>query len=93
MASKLDSKGFVPIDFELAEFLIELSNKKVIVLGNKIDKIPDEKHIDKFIEFFPYEIDFFPVSLKYKIGLEPFLSFLQMICDEIFDDTKLIFWK
>ena len=42
VANKLDSKGYIPIDYELAEFALELSNRTVIVLGNKIDKLTVE---------------------------------------------------
>lgn len=93
MSTKFDSKGFIPIDFELTEFLFELSNKNVIVLGNKIDKLPENSNHDDFLKFLPKDIVFFPVSLKHRISLEPFLIYLQMLCDEIFDELNSYFWK
>ena len=93
MSAKFDDKGFIPIDFELTEFLLELSNKNVVVLGNKIDKLPKNTDHDKFLEYFPKNIIFFPVSLKYKLGIESFLIYLQMICDDIFDELQSYFWK
>ena len=94
MAQKLDTRGIIPIDFELTEFIHELSKKKPIVLGNKIDKLEHLDNLDNYLKFFPEEIDFFPISLKNKIGLEPFLSYLQMICDEYLpSETETLFWK
>ncbi len=93
ISSKFDNKGFIPIDFELTEFLFELTNKNVIVLGNKIDKLPDKIDHDQFVKFFPENIVFFPVSLKYKSGLDSFLIYLQMLCDELFDELESFFWK
>ena len=93
MSSKFDNKGFIPIDFELTEFLFDLSNKSVIVLGNKIDKLPGGTNYDKYLSFLPKDIVFFPVSLKHKSGLDSFLIYLQMLCDEIFDELHSYFWK
>ena len=93
ISSKFDSKGFVPIDFELSEFLHELSSKDVIVLGNKIDKLPENTNYDGFLQFLPKEIIFFPVSLKQRTGLESFLIYLQTLCDDIFDELNSFFWK
>ena len=93
VANKLDSKGYIPIDYELAEFALELSNRTVIVLGNKIDKLTDTTDYNEFINFYPKDIMFFPVSLKFRKGLEPFLTYLQMVCDDLFDELQSFFWK
>ena len=93
MSSKFDQKGFIPIDYELTEFLFELTNKNVIVLGNKIDKLPERTDFDQYLTFLPKDIIFFPVSIKYKSGLDSFLIYLQMICDEVFDEMDSQFWK
>lgn len=93
VASKLDSKGFIPIDFELAEFLIELSNKSIIVLGNKIDKLSSGTDYNKFLDYYPKDIIFYPVSLKFRTGLDSFLAYLQILCDDLFDELQSYFWK
>ncbi len=90
---KLDNKGYIPIDYELTEFLYELSMKTVIVLGNKIDKVPENTDYNQYLDFLPEDIIFYPVSLKKRIGLESFLIYLQMICDDIFDEVNSFFWK
>lgn len=93
VANKLDSKGYIPIDYEITEFAHELSNKTVIVLGNKIDKLAENIDYNEFIDFYPQDIMFFPVSLKFRKGLEPFLTYLQMLCDDLFDELESFFWK
>lgn len=94
VAKKLDNKGFIPIDFELTEFLQEISTVKPIVLGNKIDKLQDQENLDRFASYFPEHIDYFPVSLKEKLNMESFLFHLQMICnDNVGDELADYFWK
>ena len=93
MSSKFDEKGFIPIDFELTDFLFELSNSNVIVLGNKIDKLPDGTDYDQYLDFLPKNINFFPVSLKKRTGIDSFLIYLQMLCDNLFDELESFFWK
>ncbi len=93
MASKFDKKGFVPIDFEMVEFLIECSKRnQPMVLGNKIDKLPKNINPDEFLDYFPPKIDFFPVALKNKIGLEPVLYHLQNLVDEVLGDELYERW-
>lgn len=93
ISAKFDQKGYIPIDYELTEFLFELSNKTVVVLGNKIDKLPKDTDYNQFLDFLPKDIIFYPVSLKSRVGLDPFLIYLQMVCDEIFDELDSFFWK
>ena len=93
VSAKFDQKGYIPIDYELTEFLYELSNKTVLVLGNKIDKLPKDTDYNQYLEFLPKDIIFYPVSLKSHLGIEPFLIYLQMLCDEIMDELEEFFWK
>lgn len=94
ISKKIQNKGFIPIDYELTEFIAELSQRKPIVLGNKIDKLDQNEDVDKYTKYFPPDVDFFPVSLKHKIDLEPFLIYLQMISEDVIgDEISNIFWR
>lgn len=93
MAEKLGKKGFVPIDYEMSEFIGEISGKPVIVVGNKIDKLDRGDNPDSYIEYFPQGVQFFPVALKHKKGVEPLLVYLQsVVTDALGEEVEGLFW-
>ncbi|MHA2365514.1 MAG: GTPase [Candidatus Hodarchaeales archaeon] len=94
IAEKLDRKGFIPIDFEMVSFVAEISSLYCpIVLGNKIDKLPKNTSPDYFRKYFPKDIEFFPVALKHKVGLEPFFYHFQKIIDDVLGDDDALYKK
>ena len=86
MAKKFTAKGYIPLDYEMVEFIAEISANQPMLLGNKIDKLDKHTHPDTFLKYFPANIDYFPVALKHKIGLEPVFYHLQTLVDNKLGD-------
>ncbi len=68
----LERKNIIPIDQEMVEFLLEVTDKPVFVVANKIDRLSAlelQKQMKLLLQYMPEEVEIFYVSCRTKYGI------------------------
>jgi GTP-binding protein len=69
---------------ELREYKMDLTNKPIIVIGNKIDDHDAKLQLDQTRQYIPYPL--LPISTIEKINIDKLLLFLRKQYDELITD-------